>query len=290
MTSHYCNKITILNPEPPHDVIATTLALIDTGAIHGSYAGSWLLTHKLRVGNNFSKSQICSPINNTCVPLSDSVIACVDIYDVDNKFKLNYEMEFKILSSLDDREYGIIIGLPDIKRHKMLDHFANQFIIGGKDTHERKRCKVDLLDDIPLGNTLSDKFASLSEIQCSKHKSKELQRTTLLRINSPNTITYSTGLTQKYLSHDDMPSNVIWEEIPRYMFNVNEEKIPRHIFRPPSTYDEDEEVIDYYGWDDAWQKKTLLTPSSTRSVPQTQRLKSKHTHYCQSTKTYSLVP
>ena len=59
--------------------------------------------------------QICSPINNSCISLTDSVIAIVDIFDVDKKYKVKIEIELKILSSLDDREYSLIIGSPDIK-------------------------------------------------------------------------------------------------------------------------------------------------------------------------------
>ena len=38
--SHLYNKVNILSPGSPTDIIATTFALIDTGALHGSYAGT----------------------------------------------------------------------------------------------------------------------------------------------------------------------------------------------------------------------------------------------------------
>ena len=158
--SNYYNKINILNPEYPHDIIATSFALIDTGALHGSYAGAWLLTHKnLRKGKQFSNKQICSPINNTCISLTDSVNAYVEIFDIDCNFKFKYEIEFKILSSLDVREYGIIIGLPDIRNHFILDHFATQFMTVGKDINSSRPSgqgwKVQLPIDAPVGNSFS---------------------------------------------------------------------------------------------------------------------------------------
>jgi hypothetical protein len=108
-------------------VVTNTYTLIDTGAIHGSYAGTWIKALNLRAGNRKLNTQICSPINNSCTSLTDSVIAIVDIFDVDKKYKVQIEIELKILSSLDDREYGLIIGLPDIKKHSLLRKFANQF-------------------------------------------------------------------------------------------------------------------------------------------------------------------
>jgi hypothetical protein len=136
--------------------------LIDTGAIHGSYAGTWIKAHDLRAGTKKLNTKICSPINNSCTPLTDSVIANVDIFNVDKSCKFNFEIEFHILSSLDDREYGLIIGLPDIKKHNLLSKFARQFA----------DCEVDRVQDglkrkpeaiHPKSDSLSDKFANLSE-------------------------------------------------------------------------------------------------------------------------------
>ena len=79
------------------------------------------------MGRQKINTQICSPINNSCISLTDSVIAIVDIFDVDKNYKIQIESEFKILSSLDDREYGLIFGLPDIKKHNLLSKFAYQF-------------------------------------------------------------------------------------------------------------------------------------------------------------------
>ena len=88
--------------------------MIDTGAIHGSYAGTWIKAHDLRAGSKNLNTQICSPINNSCNSLTVSVIAIVDIFDGDKTYKVKIEIELKILSSLDDREYSLIIGFPTL--------------------------------------------------------------------------------------------------------------------------------------------------------------------------------
>jgi len=107
-------------------------------------------------------THICSPINNSCTPLTDSVIAVVDIFDVDKKYKVQIELELKILSSLDDRDYGLIIGLPDIRKHSLLNKFAHQFndceVVGIEEGLENPRD-----NDCPKGESLYDKFANLSE-------------------------------------------------------------------------------------------------------------------------------
>jgi hypothetical protein len=73
-------------------------------------------------------TQICSPINNSCTALTESISVCISLYNKDKLSKLKFDTKLKILSSLDDREYGLIIGLPDIKKHNLLHKLANQFI------------------------------------------------------------------------------------------------------------------------------------------------------------------
>ena len=165
------------------------------------------------------------------------MLANVDIFSVDNKFKFKYEIEFKILSSLDVKEYGLIIGLPDIRNNHILDHFATQFMGVSKGINSSSpsghRWKVELPRDTPESNTLADKFANLGEIPRTIPNSVQLKRRRLLRINSPNTNTsYQSGLTSRFLTYEDMLCNVL-------------EDSPRYIFQPPSQYDEDEEVISY---------------------------------------------
>ena len=115
-------------------------------------------------------------------------------------------------------------------------------MVDRKDSHDSKRWKVALLDEIPVGNTLADKFANLGEIPRMIPNSVQLKRRRLLRTNSPNTNTsYQSGLTSRFLSYEDMLGNVL-------------EGLPQYVFQPPSKYDEDEDVILYTSWDDAWQK------------------------------------
>ena len=64
--------------------VANTFTLIDTGASHGSYAGTWIKAHNLRAGTKKLNTNICSPINNSCISPTEynsciSVIAIVDI-------------------------------------------------------------------------------------------------------------------------------------------------------------------------------------------------------------------
>jgi len=82
------NIITISQPETPNDIIATSLALIDTGALHGSYGGTWLLAHNLRQVTHEHNLLVCSPINNTCTPLTQTVIASVSIYNLSKTKKI----------------------------------------------------------------------------------------------------------------------------------------------------------------------------------------------------------
>ena len=82
------NKIMISHPNTPNLIIATSFALIDTGALQGSYSGTWLLAHDLRQETQEHGLLVCSPINNACTPLTRTVIACVSIYDMSNDKKI----------------------------------------------------------------------------------------------------------------------------------------------------------------------------------------------------------
>ena len=102
--------------------------MIDTGALHGSYAASWIKDLGSTIAHTASK--ICSPINNACVDVSDSVRICLLIHDICKVKSHIISINVKILTSLDSKPYKIIIGLPDIKKHALLDKFANQFTEG----------------------------------------------------------------------------------------------------------------------------------------------------------------
>jgi hypothetical protein len=56
----------------------------------------------------------------------------------------------------------LIIGLPDIKKHSLLSKFANQFN-DCKVVNDKEGLKSPLVSNYPRGNSLSDKFANLSE-------------------------------------------------------------------------------------------------------------------------------
>ena len=90
------NKITISQPLMPNLIIATSSALIDTGALHGSYAGTWILAHNLCHGTHEHNVQVCSPINNTCSPLTQSVIAGVSVCNLSKTKKIFCVMHIKI--------------------------------------------------------------------------------------------------------------------------------------------------------------------------------------------------
>ena len=73
-----------------------TLALIDTGAIHSSYVGTWIKKHNIRVVVEDKFKQVCSPINNSCISLTDSVLACISLYDKDKINKFKFDIKFTI--------------------------------------------------------------------------------------------------------------------------------------------------------------------------------------------------
>ena len=75
-----------------------------------------------------------------------------------NKFK--FEIDLKILSALDDKEYGLIIGLPDIIKHDLLDKLASQFTDRKIKTNKRELKSVSVGEDFDAYSE-SDKFANL---------------------------------------------------------------------------------------------------------------------------------
>ena len=161
--SPYLNIVEIYTPRKKgvafQDPIASK-ALIDTGALHGSYVGTWIKTHDLSVIEQHNNKLICSPINNSCVSLTDTVHAIVSIFDIDkiNKFKI--EIELKILSALDDKEYGLIIKLPDIIKNDLLNKLYSQFTDRKIRTNMRELQSVSIGEDFDAYSE-SDKFANL---------------------------------------------------------------------------------------------------------------------------------
>jgi len=101
--------------------------LIDTGALHGSYVGSCIRAMNLKGLMGDDNYIINSPISNACTPSTYSVVALLSVFDVDKINKVVFETKLNILSSLDGREYDLIIGLPDFIKHNLLYKLRNQF-------------------------------------------------------------------------------------------------------------------------------------------------------------------
>jgi hypothetical protein len=214
------------------------LALIDTGAPHGSYIGTWIKKHNtdVIVENNAHK-QICSPINNSCIAITESILVTISLYDKDKLNKVECDINFKILSSLDGKEYGLIIGLPDIKKHNLLTKLASQFIdaevnldaVGLKSVASKKTLKR---------YSLPNKFANLpidlksGGVDRGLKSSMSPSAHTRTPINQTQTVPMVSG-------DEDMLSTMTSQHRPIHRSHI---------------YDEDEEVIQYDHWDDAWQK------------------------------------
>jgi hypothetical protein len=93
--------------------------LIDTGALYGSYVGSCISAMNLGFMGD-DNYIINSPISNACTPSTYSVVALLSVFDVDKIHKVVFETKLNILSSLDGREYDLIIGLSDFIKHNLL--------------------------------------------------------------------------------------------------------------------------------------------------------------------------
>ena len=219
-------------------------ALVDTGALHGSYVGTWIIKHNLTVVEENLKRQICSPINNSCISLTDSVLANVSLYDKDKNNKFDFEIKLKILSSLDDKEYGLIIGLPDIKRHNLLNKLANQFTDAKIDSNVRELQSVSVRKNLKRYSE-SDKFANQpidlksGSVGGGLKSSTSPSAHTRITINQAQTAPMINGV-------DDMLSTMHSQHKPVHRNHV---------------YDEDDEVIQYNYWDDAWQKNDVENSS-----------------------------
>ena len=77
-----------------HDKVPT-MALIDTGAINGNYVGTWIVKYNVNILKANTNKQVCSPINNQCVPCTDSVIVIAYIFDENKINKIEVEIELK---------------------------------------------------------------------------------------------------------------------------------------------------------------------------------------------------
>ena len=130
---------------------------------------------------------------------AEKVIADVQIFSIDLKDKFKCQIEFKILSVLDNKDYSLIIGHPDIVKYNLLDKFASQW---------RSETNID------IGGG-AEKFHG----HVTAHSEPTPQHVAVVRETIPS---------------DDMLNSIT---------SLGSQQ-----------YDEDEEVIPYEHWDDAWQK------------------------------------
>ena len=158
----------------------------------------------------------------------------------------------KILSSLDDKEYGIIIGLPSIRQHNLTHVFSSQFDDSklGKLADPIK--EIDLiskkkeLKSVPFrmiinSDSLLNKSAIFSVEQEVGSVGVGLKRS-LSPSAHTRTITNSARTISEVDKNNDSLSNAL-EKTNRRSFNHKLHK-----------YDEDDEVIQSDFWDDAWMK------------------------------------
>jgi len=162
------------------------------------------------------------------------------------------------LASLDDKAYGLIIGLPEIKQFQLLEHFASQFS-DCKDVDDSvTRWQVATLENIPRGDAISNKFAILPEdLVGIKHPGS---RPTLCAIRSLTRFlapTVNARLTPNCNRQKDMLGITTEdnEESSPVVINAIGSSETENSFRPAHIYDEDDEVIDRSSWSDAWQRK-----------------------------------
>ena len=148
-----------------------------------------------------------------------------------------------ILSALDDKECGLIIGLPDIIDHSLTKKLASQFTPVDPDKEEER---VAGLDKFPKfsnsqGVSLSDKFVNRLKEDGSHRKVVGLKRTIAHK-------SYQNGQPDNMLhAIADDPSSIA--------------------HRIPHQYDgEDDEVTQHEYWDDAWQKNEEISGSKDEDV------------------------
>jgi len=193
---------------------------------------------------------ICSPISNACTPSTHTVVALLSISDEDKINKVVFETKLNILSSLDGREYDLIIGLPDIIKHNLLFKLHNQF--GSFDNnlahhHDRENgSSLRVLQSVSssetfTGYSLPDKFANLSESNSDSGFGGGL--TKFQPTSTHSEATSNSALNTIIPRYGDMPDDMIINKL--------------HVLGNQHHYDEDDEVIQTHYWDDIWQKNDV---------------------------------
>ena len=134
--------------------------------------------------------------------LTVTVHSVVSIFDVAKINKFKFEIDLKILSALDDKEYGLIIGLSDIIKHGLPNKLASQFIDHKLRTNMRELQSVSIGENFD-GYSESDKFANLPPNRGIVNVEGGLQSST-----SSSTHTWipfnSAQANTKVLRHEDM--------------------------------------------------------------------------------------
>ena len=179
------------------------------------------------------------------------------MYDENKINKVLIELELKILSSLDDKEYGLIIGLPTIKKYNLTRIFNSQFndrdsselaspLVGN--TLPSKLCeqkKCDPTKKQGISYSLSNKSANLFNDQ--KEGSVRVVPKQRSPLSRDHTRTRTTKTQSRLLIaiHKDNLNNLL--ETPKNL-NTRKSNHRAHI------YEEDEEITQSDYWDDAWMK------------------------------------
>ena len=190
--------------------------LIDTGALHGGYVGSCIRALNLKELMGDNNRVICSLISNACTPSTYSVVTLLSVYDVDKINKVVFETKLYILSSLDGREYDLMIGLLDIINHNLLYKLGNQF--GSFDNslahlYDREsESSVRVLQSVSYSETFAgysrpDKFSNLSE---SNHDLGFGGGLTKLPLINNDRATSNSALNIIIPGYGDMPNDMLY--------------------------------------------------------------------------------
>jgi hypothetical protein len=108
--------------------------LLDTGALQGNYIslkiarrlGGSLLREKAEYKESDKVKLVCSPINESCVNVIDSV--CL-ILNFENKCKIKQSLiQFNVLSSLSGTLYDLIVGQSSIREHNLIGFYLDRFV------------------------------------------------------------------------------------------------------------------------------------------------------------------
>jgi len=167
------------------------------------------------------------------MPITASVLADVLIFSINKKVRFKCQIEFEILSILDNRDYALIIGRPDIVKYNLLGRFASQWQadLVSDTNHGAEKGHASMPNSIEYN--LLNKFAS------RWHSGTDLE---------------TGGGTEKNHGHVTAHSEATLHSVATVSETMTPGDMPQTSTLTSHTYDEDEEVIQYEHWEDAWQK------------------------------------